>query len=70
MELLEKGVNVGTINKLLKTKLKDDAQADTAQDKQQVSSEIMAQKEDKEAVKAVNEADQELDKKKSYSSVY
>ena len=71
MELLEKGVKVETINKLLKSSLKDDSQAaETAENKQQVTSDMISQAKEKEETDAQQEADDELDKKKSYSSVY
>ena len=73
MELLEKGVKTETINKLLNAKIKeDDSQAtETASEsKQQVTSDMISQSKEKDETDAQNEADELLDKKKSYSSVY
>ena len=73
MELLEKGVKVETINKLLNSKLKDETEqssAPTSENKQQETSQMVSQSNDKEATDAQQEADDALDKKKSYSSVY
>ena len=71
-ELLEKGVKVETINKLLNSKLKDETEQSSAptSDKQQETSQMVSQSNDKDATDAQNEADEMLDKKKSYSSVY
>ena len=70
-ELLEKGVKTETINKLLNAKIKDDSQAETsAESKQQVTSDMISQSKEKDETDAQNEADEMLDKKKSYSSVY
>ena len=72
MELLEKGVKVETINKLLNTSLKAETEQSSAQtaNKQQITSEMVSNEKESEEVKAINEADNALDKKKSYSTAY